>query len=280
MNSISLAQIIDGVKDLPTLPAIVMELLNSMDNDELDMHELAQKVSLDIALTAKTLRYANSAYYSTMIKVTTVQQAISLLGLSTVKQIVMTAALSGCFPENNCRGFSHKEFWRHSNAVAIVAKILARRLNFNTDVAFTAGLLHDIGALVLATSYTEAYEAVLAHRQEHPETQYETEKSLIDIDHAAIGEALAIQWNFSEMMIKAISGHHQPEKPGLGFLATIIHVADGIAHALRVTTTPDLAPPEITGQSWESLGLDQASLDEVLNEATTEFEKLQDMVEV
>ncbi|MBC3919380.1 HDOD domain-containing protein [Undibacterium sp. CY18W] len=280
MNSISLAQIIDSVKDLPTLPAIVMELLNSMDNDELDVHELAQKVSLDIALTAKTLRYANSAYYSTMIKVTTVQQAISLLGLSTVKQIVMTAALSGCFPENNCRGFSHKEFWRHSNAVAIVAKILARRLNFNTDVAFTAGLLHDIGALVLATSYTEAYETVLAHRQEHPETQYETEKSLIDIDHAAIGEALAIQWNFSEMMIKAISGHHQPEKPGLGFLATIIHVADGIAHALRVTTTPDLAPPEITGQSWESLGLDQASLDEVLTEATTEFEKLQDMVEV
>ncbi|MFZ6775605.1 HDOD domain-containing protein [Undibacterium sp. Ji83W] len=280
MNPISLAQIIDSVKDLPTLPAIVMELLNNIDNEELDMHELAQKVSHDMALTAKTLRYANSPYYATMIKVTTVQQAISLLGLSTVRQIIMTAALTGCFPENNCRGFDHKEFWRHSNAVAIAARILARRLKLNTDVAFTAGLLHDIGALVLATCYTEAYETVLAQRQGLQTTQYEAEKQILGIDHAMVGETLATQWNFSEVMIKAISGHHHPEKPGLGFLATIIHVADGIAHALGVTTTPDLAPPEITGQSWESLGLDQALLDEVLAEAASEFEKLQDTVEV
>ncbi|MFZ6708290.1 HDOD domain-containing protein [Undibacterium sp. TC9W] len=280
MNSISLAQIIDSVKDLPTLPAIVMELLNNIDNEELNMHELAQKVSHDMALTAKTLRYANSPYYSTMVKVTTVQQAISLLGLSTVRQIVITAALTGCFPENNCRGFSHKDFWRHSNAVAIAARILARRLKLNADVAFTAGLLHDIGALVLATCYTGAYENVLAQRQELQTTQYETEKQLLGIDHALVGETLAVQWNFSEVMIKAISGHHHPEKPGLGFLATIVHVADGIAHALGVTTTPDLAPPEITGQSWESLGLDQTLLDEVLAEAAIEFEKLQEEVEV
>ncbi|MFZ6639953.1 HDOD domain-containing protein [Undibacterium sp. TC4M20W] len=280
MNPISLAQIIDSVKDLPTLPAIVMELLNNIDDEELNMHELAQKVSHDMALTAKTLRYANSPYYSTMVKVTTVQQAISLLGLSTVRQIVITAALTGCFPENNCRGFSHKDFWRHSNAVAIAARILARRLKLNADVAFTAGLLHDIGALVLATCYTGAYENVLAQRQELQTTQYETEKQLLGIDHALVGETLAVQWNFSEVMIKAISGHHHPEKPGLGFLATIVHVADGIAHALGVTTTPDLAPPEITGQSWESLGLDQALLDEVLAEAAIEFEKLQEEVEV
>ncbi|MFZ6870596.1 HDOD domain-containing protein [Undibacterium sp. Di27W] len=280
MNPISLAQIIDSVQDLPTLPAIVMELLNNIDDEELNIHELAQKVSHDMALTAKTLRYANSPYYATMIRVTTVQQAISLLGLSTVRQIVMTAALTGCFPENNCRGFNHKEFWRHSNAVAIAARILARRLNFNVDVAFTAGLLHDIGALVLATCYSEAYEQVLAQRQELQTTQYETEKQVLGIDHALVGETLAVQWNFSEVMIKAIAGHHHPEKPGLGFLATIIHVADGIAHALEVTTTPDLAPPEITGQSWESLGLDQALFDEVLAEAAIEFEKLQEAVEV
>ncbi|MFZ6733823.1 HDOD domain-containing protein [Undibacterium sp. Ji42W] len=280
MNPISLAQIIDSVKDLPTLPAIVMELLNNIDDEELNMHELAQKVSHDMALTAKTLRYANSPYYSTMVKVTTVQQAISLLGLSTVRQIVITAALTGCFPDNNCRGFSHKDFWRHSNAVAIAARILARRLKLNADVAFTAGLLHDIGALVLATCYTGAYENVLAQRQELQTTQYDTEKQLLGIDHTLVGETLAVQWNFSEVMIKAISGHHHPEKPGLGFLATIVHVADGIAHALGVTTTPDLAPPEITGQSWESLGLDQALLDEVLAEAAVEFEKLQEEVEV
>ena len=133
---------------------------------------------------------------------------------------------------------------------------------------------------MLATCYTQSYEQVLLYRQEQEATQFEAERQLIHIDHAAIGEALARQWNFSDMMIKAIAGHHQPEKPGLAFLATIIHVADGIAHALGATMTPDLVPPEITGQSWESLGLDQALLDEVLAEAAKEFEKLQDMVEV
>lgn len=274
MNSISLVQITDSVKDLPTLPAIVMELLNNIDKEELNVHELALKVSHDLALTAKTLRYANSAYYSTMIKVTTIQQAISLLGLSTVRQIIMAAALTGCFPENNCRGFNHKDFWRHSNAVAIIANILAKHLKFNADVAFTAGLLHDIGTLVLVTSHAAHFEQALSYKQEHQCTQFEAERKVLGLDHALVGETLAAHWNFSDMMIKAIGGHHQPEVPGLGFLATIVHVADGIAHALQVTSTLDHNPPEITALSWESLGLTPESLAKVEAEAQAELEKL------
>lgn len=274
MTSIAIQQIIQEVKDLPTLPAVVMELLNNIDKEELNVQDLAQQVSHDMALTAKTLRYANSAFYSPVIKVTTIQQGISLLGLTTVRQIIMTAALSGCFPENNCPGFSHADFWRHSNAVAIAAKILARHLNFNTDVAFTAGLLHDIGALVLVTCHPQRYAATLAWRQQHHGTQFEAERRLLGLDHAAVGEALAAQWNFSDMMRKAIAGHHEPNVPGLGFLATIIHVADGIAHALQMAATPDHAVPEVSAQSWNSLGLDQAALDAVMAEVQKEFARL------
>ena len=279
MSIIAIQQIVEEVKDLPTLPAVVMEILNNIDKENVDTHELARKVTHDIALTAKTLRYANSAYYSTMIKVTTIQQAISLLGLDTVRQIIVTASLTGCFPENNCRGFSHKDFWKHSNVVAIVAKLLARRLNFNQDVAFTAGLLHDIGTLVLVTYHSSDYEQVIAWQAEHHCTQYEAERQVIGINHAAVGEALARQWNFSEQMTNAIAGHHQPEKPSLGFLATIVHVANGITHALNITGAPDHSTPEITLLSWESLGLTQESLDEVLAEASKEFKALQENVD-
>ncbi|MFZ6863190.1 HDOD domain-containing protein [Undibacterium sp. Ji67W] len=280
MPIIAIQQIIEEVKDLPTLPAVVMEILNNIDKEDVDTHELAQKVTHDIALTAKTLRYANSAYYSTMIKVTTIQQAISLLGLSTVRQIIVTSALTGCFPENNCAGFSHKEFWKHSNIVAIIAKILARRLSFNQDVAFTAGLLHDVGTLVLATYHGADFEQVLAWQAEHQCTQYKAEKHVIGIDHAAVGEALARQWNFSEQMILAIAGHHHPEKPGQGFLATIVHVANGIAHVLNGNAEPDHSTPEITALSWENLGLTQESLDQVLAEASKEFQELQEKIEI
>ncbi|MBC7405441.1 MAG: HDOD domain-containing protein [Cytophaga sp.] len=274
MNSISLNQITENVKNLPTLPAIVMELLNEIDNDDLDTHRLTQKVSNDLALTATTLRYANSAYYSTMIKVTTIQQAISLMGLSNVKKIITMAALVGCFPENNCRGFNHKDFWRHSNAVGIAAKLIAKRLNFNCDIAFTAGLLHDLGSLVLVTQFPQQYAIAIDYKNAHHVSQLEAERNVLGIDHAVVGAALAAEWNFSDVMKNAIAGHHEPEKPGLGFLATIIHMADGIAHVLGVTSTPDSQPVEVTALSWSSLHLDQASMDQLLEDTAEELEKL------
>ncbi|CAN5841591.1 HDOD domain-containing protein [soil metagenome] len=275
MHSITLHQVIENVKDLPSLPAVVMELLNEIDNDNIDIHLLAQKVTNDLALTATTLRYANSAYYSTMIKVTTVQQAIALMGLATVRKIITMAALSGCFPDNNCKGFDHKAFWRHSNAVAIAARLIAKRLNFNTDVAFTAGLLHDLGALVLVTQYPHQYEASIAYRHEHQLSQFEAERQVLGVDHAAVGAALAEQWNFSDVMKNAIAGHHHPDTPGLGFLATIIHVADGIAHALRLTTTADTQTVEVSGESWDSLALNQDAIQTLMEDTAAEMAEIE-----
>lgn len=280
MTTINIDQIIHEIKDLPTLPAVVMELLNNVDSEDIDINTIAQNVSHDLALTAKCLRYANSSYYSTMVKVGTISQAISVLGLSNFRQVVMSAALSGCFPENNCLGFSHKNFWQHANAVAIVAKILARRLNINQDLAFTAGLLHDIGVLVLVTCYATEYEAVIAYREEHQVSLIEAERHVLALDHSAVGKALAEQWQFPETMSKAIAGHHAPDKAGAGFLATIIHAADGIAHALGVTTFEVQHPPEVTALAWESLGLDEEVLAQVYEEARQKIEKLNADVDV
>jgi putative nucleotidyltransferase with HDIG domain len=251
-----------------------MELLNNLDQEDADISILAKKVTQDLALTAKTLRYANSPFYSTLIKVTTIQQAIALMGMETVKQMVLSAALSGCFPENNCKGFDHKAFWRHSNAVAFVSKLIARRMNFNEDVAFTAGLLHDIGLLALVTLFPKEFEEVIAYRKTGLATQFEAERKILGLDHAAVGEALAIEWNFSDVMKNAIAGHHQPEQPGIGFLASIIHVADGIAHMLGANAAPATQTISVSIISWDSLNLDQASLDTLIEEASIKLKKL------
>ena len=280
MTLISIAQIVEEVQDLPTLPAVVMEILNKIDDEETDTHELAEKVTHDIALTAKTLRYANSAYYSTMVKVTTIQQAISLLGLATVRQLIVTAALTGCFPEQRCEGFSHKNFWRHSNMVAIVSQILAKRVGFNSDVAFTAGLLHDIGTLVLVTYHAEEYEKTLAWQQEQQTAQLPAERHIMGIDHTEVGDMLALQWNFSEHIRHAISGHHHPDRPGLGFLTAIVHAANSITHALAVTSSEDIAQPEMNRVAWESLHLDEDSLQQILKESAKAFQQLEEKMDV
>lgn len=274
MTQLSLQQVTENLKDLPTLPAVVMELLNSLDQDDADISLLAKKVTQDLALTAKTLRYANSPFYSTLIKVTTIQQAISLLGMATVKQMVLSAALSGCFPENNCQGFDHKAFWRHSNAVAFVSKLIARRMKFNEDVAFTAGLLHDIGLLALVSLFPKQFEEVIAYRKTGLATQFEAERKILGIDHAAVGEALAVEWNFSDVMKHAIGGHHEPDRPGVGFLASIIHVADGITHMLNRNDVPATQTISVSVVSWNSLNLDQASLDTLIEEANIKLKKI------
>lgn len=279
MAYLSLQQVTENLKDLPTLPAIVMELLTSLEQEDTDVHLLAQKVTQDLALTAKTLRYANSPFYSTLVKVTTIQQAMSLLGLDTVKQMVLSAALSGCFPENNCQGFDHKAFWRHSNAVAFVSKLIARRMNFNEDEAFTSGLLHDIGLLALVTLYPREFEQVIVYRKETLATQFEAERKILGIDHAAVGEALAIEWNFSEVMKNAIAGHHHPDRPGIGFLASVVHVADGISHMLSRNAGAQDQTISVSVVSWNGLNLDQTSLDTLIEEATLRFKKL-DQVEL
>lgn len=274
MTQLSLQQVTENLKDLPTLPAVVMELLNSLDQEDADISLLAKKVTQDLALTAKTLRYANSPFYSTLIKVTTIQQAISLLGMTTVKQMVLSAALSGCFPENNCQGFDHRAFWRHSNAVAFISKLIARRMKFNEDVAFTAGLLHDIGLLALVSLYPKQFEEVIAYKKTGVATQFEAERKILGIDHAAIGEALAMEWNFSDVMKHAIGGHHEPDKTGVGFLASIIHVADGIAHMLNRSDAPITQAISVSLISWNSLNLDQASLDTLIEEANIKLKKI------
>ena len=277
MHPISIAQVIEKVSELPSLPGIVMDVLNNIDDDDLDIQVLAEKVSSDAALTAKTLHYANSAYFSTMVKVTTVQQALALMGLSATKQIILAAGLAGCFPENNCPGFKHEDFWRHSNAVASAAKLIAKQLQMKTDVAYTAGLLHDIGALVLVTQFPEEYAAAIAHRHANGLSQLDAEHAILGIDHVTVGAELASLWAFSDVMKNAIAGHHEPEQKGLGFLATVVHVADAIAHALGVTSTPDKQVIEVSAQAWESLHMSEENVELLMQETAAELRRLDEI---
>lgn len=273
-HALSMQQVTNNLKDLPTLPAIVMELLNHLDADEANIAVIAQKVTQDPALTAKTLRYANSPYYATPIKVTTLQQAIALMGIETVRQMVLSAALSGCFPENNCSGFDHKAFWRHSNAVAYTAKLIARRVGMNEDIAFTTGLLHDLGTLALVSLYPLQFAEVIKLRRETLVTQYDAERTVLGFDHAKVGAALANEWHFSDIMTEAIGGHHHPDQADIGYLAAIIHVADGIAHMLGVSAIKVTEVISVSLVSWNSLKLDKASLETLIEEATIKFKKL------
>lgn len=274
MSALTLDQVMDSVQDLPSLPAVVMELLGSIEQDDVDISVLAKKVSYDQALTAKTLRLANSSSFGLQVKVTTIQQAITFLGFQTTRNLITAAAVTGCFSGGRCPGFDDKAFWRHSIAVAACARALARRMRFNQDYAFTAGLLHDIGRLVLVTAAPQAYAEVVEWRLRHDGGWQDAERAVLGVDHVEAGVALAGHWNFSDTMRQAIAFHHAPDTPGAGFLAAIVHVANAIVHALDIAGEENERVPRVASVAWDAMGLNEEAYLHLFRETEVQFEEM------
>lgn len=268
------AEAIKKLDDLPSLPAIVADLINSTDQEDVDISMLAKKVARDLALTAKILRLANSSLYGLQVKVTSIQQAITYLGFQSTRNLIMAAGLTNHFPETACQGFDGKLFWRHSIATAACAKVLARLMRVNQDYSFTAGLLHDIGRLALAICFPQEFQGAIAYRVAHDCTMQEAERTVLGIDHVEAGLMLAQHWNFSATLRLAIAGHHAPEAAGASALAAIVHVADAVVHALDLTAATDDLVPRVSPAAWATVGLDDHACLQLFRETELYYEEI------
>jgi putative nucleotidyltransferase with HDIG domain len=271
---IQLEQVVAQIDQLPALPEIVHDLLQNINREDLDISVLARKIAHDQTLTAKVLRYANSSYYGATGKISTIQQAITLLGMATVRQLITAAALAVSFPDNQCKGFDFKAFWRHSMGTAVCARIMARHLHLNQDFAFTAGLLHDIGRLVLVTRFSKEYEQAMAWRAQQDAYVLEAERTMLGVDHLQAGHALAAHWRFPEVIHHAIVGHHHPDPAQRGSIASLVNVANAVVHALDLAGEEDDVVSPVPLTAWYDVSLDGEIYQQIFRETELEFEKI------
>lgn len=272
-HQLTLEQVVSGLKDLPALPLVVSELLASFDDPDVELSELAAQLANDQALAAKTLRLANSSFYGLQSKVRTISQAISVLGFDSVRALVVGAGVIGGFGSGRGSDFDFEGFWRHSIATALCARALARRGGSPPELSFVAGLLHDLGRLVLVTRFAQVYAEVLAERARRDCPLLEAERAVLGIDHAQVGRALGQHWRIPEAICRAIANHHQPMQQDFGELPAVVHVANVIAHGLDLQSDPhDVVPPLVQG-AWDSLRLDGAALRAVFVATETQFEE-------
>lgn len=263
--------IVRQLRDLPSLSAVVVELLSSMEQDDIDAHVLGAKIAMDQSLTAKTLRLANSSFYGMSSKVTSIHQAIAVLGVHSIRTLVTACAVTDSFPAGASTDFNFKGFWRHSVGTAVCAKLLAPHLKLNPEAAFTAGLLHDIGTLVLATRLPQQYAQMLAYRREHDCYIAEAEQAVFGTDHAAVGSALAAHWRFPEAMQHAVAEHHSCDAGQPPSLALLVHVANIVAHALDLAGDPDDLVPPLSPAAWNALDLADADWQRLLRETESTY---------
>jgi putative nucleotidyltransferase with HDIG domain len=199
---IDLSEFVNQVNQLAPLPAVAMKVLQLAE-------DVASTIATDQALTARLLRLANSAYFAAGREITTVRDAVVLLGMAEVRRLVLTTALMGNFSDDT-GALSLPAFWGHALAVGMVAEVMARHTGLATpEEAFTAGILHDIGKLVMNQYAKEHLDAAVALATSKGLPMERAEAEVFGFSHPQLGRRLAQNWRLPPALAAAIADHHR-----------------------------------------------------------------------
>lgn len=214
------------LRDLPPAPRTMAEIWDVLGRPESGARALADVLQRDAALSAKVLRLANSAYFALARPVTDVRGACVVLGFDTIRAMAVGVAALDSFSSRVGRALELDVFWRHSLGVATAAQSLARQGGIaDVGTAFCAGILHDVGKLVLATLGADRYRELASAGP----ADLEAEVAAFGADHAEVGAWLGARWHFPAEVLEAIRAHHLPPSQ-LGRWGALVRVADGVAH--------------------------------------------------
>ena len=269
-------KLVDKVQGLPTLPSMLNNINRMVLNPATSAKEVAQVISSDPALTSKVLRVVNSSFYGFPNRITTVSHAIVILGFNTIKSIVLSSTIFDVFRRGAKPGdFDRAEFWKHSIGCGAAAKVLGRRINYPMlEELFIAGLLHDVGKIVLDQYVPDKFGEVVNLVRTRDILISEAETEILGVTHADVGAWLFEKWNLSKGLTDTVRCHHNPALAGESQrFAEIIHVADVLVRALRFGNGGDQKIPAIQESAWRSLGLQESELDGLLSQTAAEIEK-------
>lgn len=262
LHSDAVRTIVSGVDSLPSVPSLFQEVTALAQDPASSLNSVAEVIARDLAMSAAILKLVNSAYFGVPQKIDTVQRAVSLLGLDTIRALVLGTSV---FREYRSAdpAFRVEALWEHSLRVAGFARAIARLERAKPDVVgqtYLAALFHDVGKLILASRDGGRYVGVLA-RAAHGERASTVEQEVYGATHAEVGAYLLGLWNFPDAVVRAVAFHHRPGEACVGSASSTVwvHVADAIAAAETPAVrghldTSFLEQQGLTGKllGWES----------------------------
>lgn len=250
---------LERIEDIPALPAALVRIWDLAINVEASAEDLAKALSADPGLTGSVLRLANSAYLGFPGKVSTVKQAVVVLGFETVRNLATGASVFRALRGNR---LDADELFRHGLATAVAARILVeRRTPRQAGTAFCAGVLHDLGKLVAAAFLPEAHAAIAA-AVASGEDYDRAELAALGMPHTRVGEWFALRWSFPEELAAAVRWHHAPaEAPGHAQCVAAVHLGDIVAHRCGSGGSGRPSAPEPRPEALQAAGISEGDLD-------------------
>lgn len=221
----------EAVLSLPPLPQAAQRILRLARDPNFDFRQLVDVISTDQTLTARVLRAANSALYGTPREIQTLRQAMVLLGRDAIIQLVLSVSvLNMKTAYKGSKTIDRNAFWRHSMAVGVAARRLATDYvdGVDPEQAFIAGLMHDIGKLVMIEHFGERYVSLFDTAQQGARPLHHIEQEVLDVDHAVVGQALCEHWRLSTPLAQAVTGHHDVDADALGLLPPLVRTSNAL----------------------------------------------------
>jgi putative nucleotidyltransferase with HDIG domain len=257
-----------GIKDLVTLPDVAMRIARMVDDPKSSATDIGREISNDAALTARLLRIANSAAYGQHRKIATVNRAITVLGVRQVRDLTVGLTAVRAFDGISNDLVTMEVFWRHSVLCAVAAgQIAARRGAARTESPFVAGLLHDIGQLIMYSRAPEAARETLLMMADAADDLglYQCERAVLAFDHGAVGVSIARSWGLPDSLLECIEFHHEPHLAH-GFAADVatVHIANIVALLAEIGSTELSDAPAVAPAALKAARLDADSLPEII----------------
>ncbi|QUH27356.1 HDOD domain-containing protein [Serpentinicella alkaliphila] len=273
MNSsmINLEQIIEQAVDIPTLPNVVIRIMELTQDANSTAKDIEEEILKDQALTAKVLKLANSAFYSYPRRISSISQATVLLGFQTIKSITLTASV-GNILSKELKGYALGEqtLLKQSQLCAMVSSMIAKRIKYKkVENAYIAGLLRDIGKLVLNHYMNEQYVNVINKVDKENITFLDAEEAILGFNHAEVGSIIAEKWNLPAELVEAIACHHTPELAKVNKeITAIVHVADAIVMMTGIGMGMDGLAYNFSPDAISLLGLTEKDVEDILSDST------------
>ncbi len=261
----------ETIFSLPKIYFVLQEALNDPDKTFQDIGDI---ISCDPALTARLLKIVNSPFYGFPSEIETISHAISIIGMSQLADLALATLVIYQFRGIPNTLFNMEKFWRHSMACGVAARSIAEfRGEKNVERFYLAGILHDIGRLVIFKKEPTLARDAFFRSKEHKENIYVSEQELMGFNHADVGGELLKAWKLPPRLVDAVALHHQPQAAKLyPFEAAVIHTSDYIVHVLMVGSDAEFSEPQLYSKSWDIIGLDPDDFEFMKDKVKRQYE--------
>jgi len=274
----TIQNLVNGIPSLGSYAGVIAEIETVLNNPSSTLADLGEVIEKDPALTARLLRLGNSSFFGFPNRLETVSEAVSLIGIQQVQDLILASSVVEVFDGISAELVNMESFWKHSLACGIATRCLAiARQTPKAEKFFVAGLLHDLGRLVLYSKAPEKAIEVFQCYQSGRLLLREAEVRVLDFDHAQIGEAMMRAWQYPPNLVHAVAYHHTPMSGGVYQLeSSLVHLADYLVHAMQMGNSGERFVPPLNAKAWERVGLSADILESVMRSVDQQIDVVQE----